>query len=933
MSSSQSLQSQSVGLWHSQETALVVQALGVEPAHGLNDAEAATRLTQYGANELVERGRKSPWRILWEQFTSAMVLILLAAVVISGALGKVTETIAIAAIVLLFGLLGFVQEYRAERAMAALKKLTVPSVRVRRNGAVRTVSARELVPGDLVLLEAGNVVSADLRLIESVNLRIQEAALTGESEPVEKHSAALNGAQLAVGDRQNMAHMGTLVTYGRGAGLVVATGMSTELGKIATLIQSVPHEVTPLQQRLDTVGKQLAIGGVVVALLVLLIGLWRGEPLAGMFLTALSVAVAVVPEGLPAVVTVTLALGAQRMLRRNALVRKLAAVETLGSVTVICSDKTGTLTENRMTVTVIDVAGHCLELANNTAPHPAPSLASAAPVDRLAAQPPSIGLILVGGVLCNDAALTPDPQSGRFQALGDPTEGALLVAAAQAGLLQGDLQTLLPRVAELPFDSERKRMTTVHHLPAEADLPPALAFLSAAPTPYLAVTKGAVDGLLKISAKIWVDNQSEALDEGWQQRLQVAHERMAQNGMRVLGVAIRWLAALPTAGELAQVEDDLVLVGLFGMVDPPRPEVKAAVQRCKNAGIRPIMITGDHPLTARFIATELGIANEGQVLTGQELNKLSTAQLDQLVDKIAVYARVSPEHKLQIVEALQRKGHVVAMTGDGVNDSPALKKADIGIAMGITGTDVSKEASEMVLVDDNFTTIVAAVEEGRSIYDNIRRFVKFSIAGNLGKVLVMLLAPLAGINVALLPLQLLWLNLMTDGLLGLGLGMEPAEKTTMQRPPRSPQDGLLSQGLGWHILWVGTVIGLAALGVGYSYYNPADPGDNTWQTMIFTTLAFLQIGQALASRSNHESFFGQSLRSNLPLVGLVLLTIALQLLVIYAPFLEQFFQVTALAGTELLVCLLVGTVAFLAIELEKIWLRGRKGLAWQPQVG
>mgnify|MGYP001304163147 CR=1 FL=1 len=908
--------------WHTETTDQMLDTLGVHATHGLDDEEAALRLTRYGANELVERGRKSPLRILWEQFSSAMVLILIGAAVVSGSLGKVTETIAIAAIVVLFAVLGFVQEYRAEQAIAALKKLTVPTVRVRRNGAVSTLSARELVPGDIVLLETGNVVPADLRLIESVNLRTQEAALTGESQPVEKSTQALPAAQLALGDRQNMGHMGTVVTYGRGAGVVVETGMHTELGRIAALIQNVTHEVTPLQQRLDTLGKQLAVAGVVVALLVLVIGVLRGEPVSEMFLTAVSVAVAVVPEGLPAVVTVTLALGAQRMLRRRALVRKLAAVETLGAVTVICSDKTGTLTENRMTVTVIDVAGHSLEL------HDGASLpARAASADWLATQSPQIGLILAGGVLCNDAILSSGAPGERVQAVGDPTEGALLVAAAQAGLSQDDLQKWFPRVAELPFDSDRKRMTTVHQLLVDPlqvpGLPALFPHVPHAQAPYVAVTKGAVDSLVKFCSTIWVDTRPEPLDQVWLQRLEGANERLAHNGMRVLGVAVRRLEAVPTPTQLAALENDLVFVGLFGIVDPPRPEVRTAVQRCTAAGIRPVMITGDHPLTARYIAAELGIAGDGKVLTGQELNELTGAQLDALVDEVSVYARVSPEHKLQIVEALQRKGHVVAMTGDGVNDSPALKKANIGVAMGITGTDVSKEAAEMVLVDDNFATIVAAVEEGRAIYDNIRRFVKFSIAGNIGKVLVMLLAPFAGINVALLPLQLLWLNLMTDGLLGLGLGMESAEKNTMQRSPRSPKTGLLSDGLGLHILWVGVVIGFTALGVGYAYYNPADPANTTWQTMIFTTLAFLQIGQALASRSNHESIFALSVRNNPLLAWMVVATVGLQLLVLYTPFLDPFFNVTPLALADLLVCVLLGMAALVAIELEKFLLRRR----------
>ena len=905
--------------WHTLTAADVLAALSTQSDTGLSEGEVTRRRSQYGPNELVEKSGVSPWRLLWEQFTNNMVLILIAAAVVSGFLGKVTETAAITAIVVLFALLGFFQEYRAEQAMAALKRLAVPRVRVRRDGEVREISAKELVPGDIVLLEAGNAIPADLRLVESVNLRIQEAALTGESEAVEKENEALAQEDVSLGDRRNMAYMGTVATYGRGVAVVTATGMQTELGKIATLLQAVESGMTPLQQRLDQVGKQLAIAGVLVAGLVMAIGLWRGETLQAMFLTAVSVAVAVVPEGLPAVVTVTLALGAQRMLRRRALIRKLPAVETLGSVTTICSDKTGTLTENRMTVTIIDVAGHFLEL-QGTARHPAAALRlpDATP-DFLDKQPPAVGLALAMGALCNDASLRPDPQSGRFLALGDPTEGALLVAASQVNLRKSQLETVLPRVAELPFDADRKRMTTVHRLPQAAEeLPTALRGLQGAATPLVALTKGAVDGLLPLCRAVWLDGETVPMDAHWQERIHQANDQMAQNGMRVLGLALRWQT------DAAPVEEEMIFLGLTGMIDPPRPEVKAAVATCKAAGIRPVMITGDHPLTARFIAHDLGISENMRVKTGQDLSEMSAEQLAATVREVSVYARVTPEHKLRIVEALQAQGQVVAMTGDGVNDSPALRRADIGIAMGITGTDVSKEASEMVLMDDNFATIVSAVEEGRAIYDNIRRFVKFSIAGNVGKVLVMLLAPLIGINVALLPLQLLWLNLLTDGLLGLGLGVEPAEPNTMKRPPRAPQESLFSGGLTRHVAWVGLVMGATALLVGALYFDPTTPSDNRWQTMIFTALAFMQVGQALASRSTQASILSLGLGSNRVLLLLAGLTILLQLLVLYLPFLDQFFQITALAVYDLLLCVALGLGMLLLIELEKTWLRSRK---------
>jgi Ca2+-transporting ATPase len=798
-----------------------------------------------------------------------------------------------------------------------LKKLAVPLVRVRRGGKLVELSAVQLVPGDIILLEAGNAIPADARVVESANLRVQEAALTGESEAVEKQTAVLEKSNLPLGDRLNMLYLGTAVTYGRGTAVITATGMDTELGKIATLIQSVEDSPTPLQKQLDGVGKMLAIAGIAVAALVLLIGVALGEPLEEMFLTAVSVAVAVVPEGLPAVVTITLALGAQRMLRRSALIRKLPAVETLGSVTVICSDKTGTLTVNRMTVTVIDVAGHFLELAG-TDEHAASYLKLADnPDDLFATRPSAIGLTLAAGALCNDASVNPDPETGRYTVMGDPTEGALLVAAQQAGVSRRGLEAVLPRVAELPFDSERKRMTTVHQLAANADLlPAAVRALPGTDSPYVALTKGAVDGMLAVATQVWDGNESVPMTAEWHTRIDIANNEMAQKGMRVLGLALQRLDNLDEP-----LEQNLTFIGLVGMIDPPRPEVKDAVATAKAAGMRPIMITGDHPLTARFIAYDLGISENGRVKTGQNLDQMTPEELVEAVNDVSIFARVSPEHKLRIVEALQAQGQIVAMTGDGVNDSPALRKADIGVAMGITGTDVSKEASEMVLLDDNFATIIAAVEEGRVIFDNIRRFVKFSIAGNVGKVLVMLLTPFIGIAVAMEPLQLLWLNLLTDGLLGLGLGVEPAEKGIMNKPPRQPQASLFNEGLGRQIIWIGVFIGLVALAVVYAIYNPAYPEDQTWQTMLFTTLAFLQVGQALASRSNRESFFTLGWRTNPTLLWLVLVVILLQLMVIYLPMLESFFHVDPLSLPELLICVLLGSLAFWAIEMEKWWLR------------
>jgi Ca2+-transporting ATPase len=900
--------------WHLQNIESTLAALQTQPETGLSQKEADLRLTKYGRNELVEKGGRTPLKILWEQFTATMVLILIAAAVVAGLLGDLKNTIAISAIVVLYAILGFVQEYRAEQAIAALKKLSVPNVRVLRDGALKELSARELVPGDIIQLEAGNVLPADVRLLEAVNLRIQEAALTGESEPVEKQTAMLSGEGLPLGDRRNMGYMGTIITQGRGLALVVETGMQTELGKIADLIQQSGSDETPLQKRLDQLGKNLAIIGVLIAILIAVLGLLRGDELRHMLLTAVSVAVAIVPEGLPAVVTITLALGAQRMLAKNALIRKLPAVETLGSVTVICSDKTGTLTENRMTVVVLDVANHELDLTGEM------DRSGSFTATRNMGVPAqsALSLTAIGGALCNDASLV-DEGADKFHTLGDPTEGALVVSAAKMGYWKSSLDLSFPRAAELPFDSDRKRMTTVHHLGQyDATI---LAGLDVGDHKYIAFTKGSVDGLLGVANQVWVNGQAQLLDDSLRLRIEAANERLAKKGMRVLGVAVRLLNQIPEVIQ-TDLEQNLTFVGLFGMIDPPREEVKDAVAITKTAGIRTVMITGDHPLTASEIARQLGIipsahaASSIKVLTGAEIEKLSFDELKNVVDDVQVFARVSPEHKLKIVQALQERGHIVSMTGDGVNDAPALKRADIGVAMGITGTDVSKEAADMVLLDDNFATIVAAVKEGRTIYDNIRKFVRFSVAGNIGKVLVMLLAPFLGKPIPLLPLQLLWLNLLTDGLLGLGMGVETPERDTMNRPPYSPKEGVFSRGAGVQVVWVGALIGALALGLGAWYYYG---GYEQWQTMVFTFLAFAQVFQALASRSANESIFKMDLFGNKLLAWMVFTVVALQLIVIYVPFMSSFFGVVPLSLIDLFIATGTGALVLVAMELEKVF--------------
>jgi len=915
--------------WHTTEADAVLQQLAVKPDFGLSVGEAQQRLSEYGMNELVERGVKSPWVILREQLTNPLVLLLIAAAIVSAFLGKADSVIAISAIVVLNSVLGVVQEYRAEQAMAALKKMAAPMVRVRREGRLLDLAARELAPGDIVLLEAGSIVPADSRLIEAANLRVQEASLTGESQPVDKITHALSDPQAPLGDRSNMVYMGTSVTYGRGTAVVVETGMNTELGRIADLIQNVGSEKSPLQRRIDELGVVLIRAAVVVMALAFIIGVATEHPLEDVLLNAVAIAVAVVPEGLPAVVTIALALGAQRMLSRNALIRTLPAVETLGSVTTICSDKTGTLTENRMTVTVVDVAGQNLSI-DEVAREGMASLMQMNGTARTSTQAAQ-AILLAGSALASDAALDTDPEHpNRLRAIGDPTEGALVVAAARYGLNKTHMDKRFPRVAEAPFDSDRKRMTTVHRLDialhqdeAEENL---ASFFSPLENPFLGFTKGAADGLLDVSSSVWVNGDIQPLTPEWRARIEATNGQLAQNGLRVLGLAFRSLPALPDTPTPETLERDLVFVGMVGIIDPPRAEVRDAVATCKVAGIRPVMITGDHPLTAFAIARELGIADENsRVLTGHELSRMTPEALEAVVEQVSVYARVSPENKLNIVQALQKKGHIVAMTGDGVNDAPALKRADIGVAMGITGTAVSKEASDMVIVDDNFATIVSAVEEGRTIYDNVRRFVKYLLASNTGELLVLLLTQLiAGMTIPLTTLQILWMNLITDGIPALALGIEKSEKGVMRRPPYAPSESLFGRGLGRHILLIGLLLGGTGLALGYYAFSndwTATNGAPAWNTMVFVFLAVAQMGHALALRSHRESIFSLPLFGNPLLLGAIVVTIMLQMLAIYTPFFNDLFDTNPLTGGQLALCFALSIVVFIGVELEKFAIR------------
>lgn len=870
---------------------------------GLTPAEAAERLERHGPNELRETISRPAWHMLLAQFREPLILILVAAAILSLFLGDFVESIAILAIVFLFGVLGFIQEYRAEKAMAALRQLSSPVVRVRRHGELIEIPSRHLVPGDIVLLEAGNIVPADLRLVQGVDLSIMESTLTGESEAAHKQTAPLSAISLPLGDRLNLAYMGTMVVHGRGAGVVVATGMHTELGQIAGMIQGITSARTPLQRKLTQVGQHLSLAGLGAALALMAMGLLRGEVFTTTLLTAVSLLVAVIPEGLPAVITATLALGGRRMLKRHALIRKLPAVETLGAVTVICSDKTGTLTENRMTVAHLQTLHHEIALRGTATPPPAESQSETAPLLLLAA-------------LCNDAHLTFEKAGAPPTLIGEPTETALLLAAEHAGIPCQSLAQALPRITEFAFDSDRKRMTTLHTSSASNTLfPPCLH------APVMAAVKGSPDDLLALATQVLDHGRIAPLQDQNRQHFLAVNARLAEAGIRVLGVAFRCFATPPPpTATAADIETQLVFCGLAGLLDPPREEVRAAIARSHAAGIRTIMITGDHPLTAAAIAQRLRPVLDGtelRVLAGAELAALSDAELERHCEEVSVYARVSPHDKLRIISALQNRGHIVAMTGDGVNDSPALKRAEIGVAMGITGTDVAKESADMILLDDNFATIVAAIEEGRTIFDNLVRFIKFSFGGNLGKVLIMLGAPLAGISVlALRPLHLLWLNLLTDGLMGLGLGLEAPESDVMARPPRHPDAAILDRPAILHVSWMGLFICITSLLLAGVWIRlPHAAGE--WQTVLFSAIGFAQIGQAWGLRSLTPRLF--RFRANHTLVGLTLLTLVLQLAVVYIPALAHAFKLQPLSPTALGATAALGVLTFVVVHLQR-WL-------------
>jgi Ca2+-transporting ATPase len=943
--------------WHPLPLDQVLASVAADPQKGLTVAEARRRFEEVGPNELAGAPREPWWRILLAQFQDFMVLVLLAATILSYALGETADAVTIIVIVVINAILGFIQEYRAEQSLEALKQMAAPVARVIRDENELMIPARELVPGDLLLIEAGDRIPADCRLLQATTLEVEESALTGESLPVRKRVDWLGGPEAPLGDRRCMLYLGTTATRGRAMSVVVATGMATEMGKIADMIGEVEVEETPLQRRLEQLGKWLVAVCLGVCTLVVLAGLVRTEKVTGPALTELilagvSLAVAAIPEGLPAIVTVALAIGVQRMIRRNAIVRKLQAVETLGCATVICSDKTGTLTKNEMMVRAAWAGGRSYEVTGDGYRPSGEFRLGERQVRPL--EEPDLAAALRSALLCNNAQLVQEGGGRRggkavHRIQGDPTEGALVVVAAKAGYKAGQLQQRYGRVLEIPFESERRRMTVLTQTPeGEAAV-------------HL---KGAPDTVVDLCSHLLIDGRVQELTPEWRRRILAENERMAGEALRVIAVATRPVgveqpvlvgvgaAAAAVAGgsrggrsivesltdldldaQAARLENGLILLGLFGMIDPPRPEVKRAVAAANRAGIRTVMITGDHPATALAVAKELGITSpEGWAVTGRELDALPDGDLPTIVQSYRVFARVSPEHKLRIVRAFKAQGEVVAMTGDGVNDAPAVKEADIGVAMGRTGTDVTKEASAMVLADDNFATIVAAVEEGRGIYDNIRKFIRYLLACNTGEVLTMFLAALMKLPLPLLPIQILFVNLVTDGLPAMALGVDPPESDVMQRPPRRPDEGVFARRLGFKIVARGFLIGLGTL-ISFLWAlmsaevqgSPlADPHllDKA-RTMALATLVMAQLIHVFDCRSERRSILEVGIFGNKWLVAAVASSLTALLLAIYWAPLAQLMKSVPLAGADWACVLVMASLGEVAVIVRRLLRMGR----------
>jgi Ca2+-transporting ATPase len=878
--------------WHQQSGADVLRHFGSGADHGLSSAEAERRLSEYGPNELAESGRVSAWTLLAAQFKNILIIILLIAVGLSAMLGHTIEALAIAVIVLFAAVLGFYQEFRAERAIEALRQMAAPTAALLRDGEEINMPARAAVPGDVMILRMGDKVPADGRLIESANLKCDEAALTGESVPVEKQTAALEADALAVADRRNMVYAGTSITYGRGRAVVVATGMKTEFGQIAQSLESVESSRTPLQQNLDRVGNVLARSALAIVVVIAALGLLRGQPFLEMIIFSIALAVAVVPEALPAVVTISLALGVQRMSGRNALIRRLSAVETLGSVSVICSDKTGTLTKDEMTARKIFVAGRMLAVTGSGY-EPKGEF-----TDRGYSIEPRgpLELLLRAGALASDAQLVRSSNHG-WSIKGDPTEGALVVAAAKAGLSKTDLDAKYPRVGEIPFTSESKRMTTVH-----ADAGKMVAF-----------AKGAPEVILNACNRLQCDGGVVALNAPGREAILRRAREMAEEALRVLALAHK-----PSA-KLQNAEVDMIFLGLVGMIDPPRPEAKAAIEICAGAGIKPVMITGDHPLTAAAVARELGLLADGQVLTGAQLDSIADAEFNRAVEDLRVYARVSPAHKLRVVTALQKNRHFVAMTGDGINDAPALKKADIGVAMGLTGTDVTKEAADMTLTDDNFASIVAAVEEGRLVFENIKKYLMFLLSCNFGEIVLLAGATLLGWSLPLSAVQILYINLATDGLPALALAMDPQEEDLMKRTPRDPRTGIFTPPV------VGLMIagGLWSAFVNLSMFSWALASGRSLQeamTMVFVGLVLIEFFKAYNYRSDRRSFLRRPFANKWLNLAIAWETMLL-LMVVYLPFFQDAIGTFNLPLNDWLIVTGMALTIFPVLELTKMVVR------------
>ncbi|MDF9842891.1 MULTISPECIES: calcium-translocating P-type ATPase, SERCA-type [unclassified Paenibacillus] len=891
--------------WHQLGAEELQKLFGVQPGAGLSAEAAEERRKESGFNELSEGKKISPLTLLLNQFKDFMVLVLMGATLVSGLLGEYLDAITIVAIILLNGVLGFVQEFRAERSLRALKQLSAPNAKVLRGGRQELIPARLLVPGDIVLLESGDRVPADVRWLECSALYAEESALTGESLPVSKHADAISAAELPLGDQKNIGFMGTMITRGTGKAIVVRTGMDTEMGKIADLIQNTESQETPLQHRLEQLGKILIYVSLGLTIVVVLAGILHGQPAAAMFLAGVSLAVAAIPEGLPAIVTIALALGVQRMIKRKAIVRKLPSVETLGCASVICSDKTGTLTQNKMTVTRVWNAGRILEVTGEGYAPSGQILQKGRPVDLKNDQ--NLRRMLQIGVLCSNAEIVetfPAELRGKrkgkekgesadkplssqpvWELKGDPTEGALVALSAKMGLTAQSLAVTYRREQEFPFDSERKLMSVVVSHPGGR----------------MICTKGAPDVLLNSCAYMLWEGAVVPCTPTLRQKVLEANEEMASGALRVLGMAYRDLRSGESAGSEKEAESQLVFAGLTGMIDPPRREVRDAISVTRRAGIKTVMITGDHGTTAEAIAHQLGILQRGgTVLTGTQLSRMDDDELDKVSDNVHVYARVSPEHKLRIVKSLQRRGHVVAMTGDGVNDAPAIKAADIGISMGITGTDVTKEASALVLGDDNFSTIVAAIEEGRNIYENIRKFIRYLLASNVGEILTMFFAMMLGLPLPLVPIQILWVNLVTDGLPAMALGVDQPEKDLMEHKPRGAKENIFARRLGWKIISRGLLIGLCTLGAFWLTMRTA-PGSAEQliraQSVAFATLVMAQLIHVFDCRSSRSVFHRNPLQ-NKALVLAVLSSVVLMLAVMYLPVLQPVFKTVPLNFRE-----------------------------------